>query len=205
MKTYLSITILFLIFSCKSPFDFNSIKNCSDTKVNNSEVYKIDDDDVDFYNSLSEIEKILLSNKIIDNTSKNAYKEGLSKIEADEITLEKLKVIKDEIDKSLLKNHFSYQSGGINNLIFNCFQYGFKDGLENHKSSSLYLQKDRADYLFANTGLYYNKDLLFPLIEVVEDKDFSNFIFRSSIVLFIYENIEQKLDDTLENNFRNQN
>jgi hypothetical protein len=205
MKALILIILVFIFFSCKSSFNSKLIINCSNSKVNDSDFYRIDNNTIDFYFSLLDAEQTMISNNLIKNTSKIAYKEGISKIDANEINLEELKHIKEEIDLTFLKNHFRYQSGSINNLIFNCFDLGFKNNLENYKDSSLYLQKDRAEYLFANTGLYYDKENLYSLIDIVGETDFKNIIFRSSLILFIYENIEHKLDGNQQKNFRNQN
>lgn len=205
MKTYIQILLVIYLFtSCKPSFDKESIQKCSNYKVNNSSFYKIDSDSIDFYKSIADVEKIMISNGILQNRSKIAYKDGIAKIDSKSMSSEQLEELKNKMDESFVNNHFSYISGSVNNLIFNCFEFGFKDSLVNHKKSSLFLQRERADYMFANTGLYYDKKSLYSLIDAVDDKDFkNNIIFRAPLIMLTYDNIEEMLSENLQPNYRN--
>lgn len=192
IKNYITLSILCLFAaSCQSQKAINKIKNCTNEKANNI-VYLINPSiNVDFYELTNDMEQVLLKQDILNDRTEESYEQLLESLKKDIYnSADKAEQLKGDFDKILAQHNVSNISGEINNFIFRCFDEVIEEDTSDDYRESLTQQRDRANYIFANSGLYYENRMILELIHIIPRDDFKEKVFRAPIILMIYENLQ---------------
>lgn len=190
MRIFVVLLFGLSFLSCKSQL-IEEIEKCSNSKTDAS-VHKIEDNRESYFlRAFTEIENLMLKETALNRIDKISYLSMLShfeqKIYPDK---SKNKDLKGKFAKILEQNNISPVSiiGEANNFIFNCF-YKQDTGSIKIRDDSLADYIDKAQYIYANVGLYYSLEEMIDLIGVIPDKLFENVVFRVPINMMIYENL----------------
>ncbi|WP_339609460.1 hypothetical protein [uncultured Planktosalinus sp.] len=197
-KTSIGLFIFIAFSSCQSQNNNiieEKLKKCVNEVVNATivDLESYDKNPFDFYDFILDIEQKMLDSKMLQENNKNSYLNVFKNIQSETIDFNKeyTNIIEMIEDKG-----FDFNSYRINDGVFNQCPHKVSVDTKEREGKLIYKQGAILNKMMEQG--YNNKTLLSDLMEVTNEKEFGQIIYRAPVILLVMINLDNKYNPTIK-------
>ena len=190
-KIIFNFIFLFCLLSCTGQEDEKiekELKKCVNEEINKNLQLADDLKSINFYDLMLEIERVLLKEEVLINSSKTEYYNLFDNIK--ESKGERLKITYNKIFALCKDIGFDFELFIIIDTIFTKCPYETSIDYKDTQGKLMYTQAILLNQLISEG--YENHIIIKDLIDIIEEEKFNKIIYRAPIIFLTLINLDRK-------------